>query len=94
MSGQLSLQLQLGALREELVNARIRCELSGNRVRVKCVSECSNPDWYCAFPKRLRSAGLEFVVYRLIAMRRHYRAIPPYVELQKAPIALVESGRS
>ncbi len=80
---QLELQLRVDSLRrEEREGARVRCVQLGNRLRVLCVSVCDNPSWKCQFPHSLRRAGLEFLVNRLIAMRQHYRALPPFIAIE------------
>jgi len=72
-------QLTLALLdneREILRSAEVICAQIGNRIRVLCVSQCRNPEWFCAFPKPLRHVGDLYQV-DLIAMRRHYYAAGP-----------------
>lgn len=63
-----------GDQREVRLNARVGCVLLGNKLRVVPISYVDNPHWFCAFPRLLRRAGDEFLVERLIAVRRYYRA--------------------
>jgi len=93
MSSQLELHLGDGpATREVRLNARVRCVVCRNRVRVQCVSECQNPNWFCSFPKQLRITGIEYQVSRLIAMRKYYRASGEIVPIAFAiaPLAIAE----
>lgn len=76
---QLTLSWQPGPWdsREERPNAVLRCVAIGKRLRVMCISQCANPQWFCAFPNHLRLAGQHYQVGLLVAARRHYRALPP-----------------
>jgi hypothetical protein len=60
--------------REVLRYALVECIEVKRRCRVVCISQCANPQWYCAFPYELRSVGQRYRVDLIAMPRRYYRA--------------------